>query len=140
MSIEPKDKTIVITGGLGATAEFILKALPAVSRIPMAGISAYSASKAALEMFAKNLAREYAPHHIRVNCLAPGNVAAGSSQAVYDSDPDYRAWVDRVSPPGARNSPDGVANAFLCLCSHLADEVDGHVLQVNMGVGLPKLG
>lgn len=111
-----------------------------VSRIPMAGISAYTASKAALEMFAKNLALEYAPHGIRVNCISPGNVAAGSSLAVYDSDPVYRAWVDRISPLGTRNSPQAIANAFLYLCSRLADEIDGHVLQVDAGVGLPKLG
>ncbi|MEI8063338.1 MAG: SDR family oxidoreductase [Verrucomicrobiota bacterium] len=111
-----------------------------VSRIPMAGISAYVAAKAALEMFAKNLALEYAPHKIRVNCIAPGNVAVGSSKAIYETDPVYRAWVDRVSPLGQRNSPAGIAHAFLYLCSPLADELDGHVLQVDMGVGLPKLG
>ena len=111
-----------------------------VSRIPMAGIAAYTSAKAALEMFAKNIALEYAPHGIRVNCVAPGNVAVGSSKKAYDSDPAYRAWVDRVSPLGSRNSPQAIANAFLYLCSPLADEVDGHVLQVDMGVGLPKLG
>lgn len=111
-----------------------------VARIPMAGISAYVASKAALEMFAKNLALEYAPVGIRVNCISPGNVAAGSSLLIYDGDPVYRAWVDRVSPLGMRNSPQAIANAFLYLCSQLADEIDGHVLQVDAGVGLPKLG
>ena len=111
-----------------------------VARIPMAGISAYTASKAALEMFARNLALEYAPHGIRVNCISPGNVAAGSSLVVYESDPMYRAWVDRVSPLGKRNSPQAIANAFLYLCSPLADEIDGHVLQVDAGVSLPKLG
>jgi len=122
-----------IAGHLIFTSSFI-------SRIPMAGISAYVSSKAALEMFAKNLALEYAPHKIRVNCISPGNVAVGSSKKVYEEDPAYRAWVDRVSPLGARNSPEGVANAFLYICSPLADELDGHVLQVDMGVGLPKLG
>ncbi|MEI6351386.1 MAG: SDR family oxidoreductase [Verrucomicrobiota bacterium] len=111
-----------------------------VSKIPMAGISAYVAAKAALEMFAKNLALEYAPQRIRVNCISPGNVAAGSSKELYDVDPEYRAWVDRVSPLGIRNSAQGIANAFLYLCSQLGDELDGHVLQVDQGVGLPKLG
>ena len=49
-----------------------------VSQVPMVGISAYVASKAALEMFAKNLALEYADARIRVNCVSPGNVSAGS--------------------------------------------------------------
>jgi NAD(P)-dependent dehydrogenase (short-subunit alcohol dehydrogenase family) len=111
-----------------------------VAQIPMEGIGAYVAAKAALEMFAKNLALEYAKHQIRVNCVSPGNVAAGSSKLVYDTDPVYRAWVDRVSPLGHRNSPESIANAFLYLCSHLADEVDGITLRVDAGVGLPKLG
>jgi len=111
-----------------------------VAQIPMEGISAYVASKAALEMFARNLALEYAKYQIRVNCVSPGNVAAGSSKLIYDNDPVYRAWVDRVSPLGKRNSPESIANAFLYLCSHLADEVDGFTLRVDAGVGLPKLG
>ncbi len=110
------------------------------ARIPMAGISAYVAAKAALEMFARNLALEYADRRIRVNCISPGNVAAGSSLRVYESDPVYRAWVDRISPLGKQNSPQSIANAFLYLCSPLADEVDGITLQVDAGVGLPKLG
>lgn len=110
------------------------------SRIPMCGISAYVMSKAGLEMFAKNLALEYAEHGIRVNAVSPGNVAAGSSKLMYDTNPDYRAWVDRISPLGMRNSPEAIANAFVYLCSPLADEVDGHVLQVDAGVSLPKLG
>jgi NAD(P)-dependent dehydrogenase (short-subunit alcohol dehydrogenase family) len=111
-----------------------------VAQIPMTGISAYVAAKAALEMFARNLALEYAERKIRVNCISPGNVAAGSSMRVYESDPVYRAWVDRVSPLGMRNSPQSIANAFLYLCSPLADEVDGITLRVDAGVGLPKLG
>ncbi|MCW1923152.1 SDR family oxidoreductase [Luteolibacter arcticus] len=111
-----------------------------VAQIPMEGISAYVASKAALEMFAKNLALEYAKYQIRVNCVSPGNVAAGSSKLVYDNNPEYRAWVDRVSPLGKRNSPGAIANAFLYLCSSLAEEVDGFTLRVDAGVGLPKLG
>lgn len=111
-----------------------------VSRIPVAGISAYTSAKAALEMFTRNLALELAGHGIRVNAVAPGNVAAGKSLEVYERDPVYRAWVDRVSPLGKRNTPQAIADAFLYLCSPLADELDGHVLLVDRGVGLPKLG
>lgn len=111
-----------------------------VSRLPMAGISAYTSSKAGLEMLMKNLALEVAGSGIRVNAIAPGNVAVGSSMALYETDQEYRAWVDRVSPLGKRNSPAAIADTFLFLCSPLAREYDGQVLQVDMGVGLPKLG
>lgn len=110
-----------------------------VSRVPYPGISAYIAAKAALDMFAKTLALEYSGEGIRFNAVSPGNVAAGSSLVVYESDRDYRAAVDRMSPLGYRNSPEAIANAFLYLCSSLADEVDGHILNVDAGVGLPKI-
>jgi 3-oxoacyl-[acyl-carrier protein] reductase len=34
----------------------------------------YSAAKAALLNYAKNLARQVGPHNVRVNCVAPGNI------------------------------------------------------------------
>jgi NAD(P)-dependent dehydrogenase (short-subunit alcohol dehydrogenase family) len=110
-----------------------------VSRLPWKGISAYCSAKAGVEMLAKCLALEYAPHRIRVNCIAPGNVAAGKSKETYERDAEYRAAVDRLSPLGTRNSARGIADAFLYLCSSLADEMDGQILQVDAGVGLPKL-
>ena len=110
-----------------------------VARLPWKDISAYCAAKAGLEMFARCIALEYAAHGIRVNCVAPGNVAAGASKVAYENDEEYRAAVDRVSPLGRRNSPRAIGDAFLYLCSDLADEVDGQVLQVDAGVGLPKL-
>ena len=39
---------------------------------PLSRVFTYSASKAGLINLSKNLAREWAPHDIRVNCIAPG--------------------------------------------------------------------
>lgn len=110
-----------------------------VSKIPWKGISAYCAAKAGLDMFAKTLALEYAPHGIRFNVISPGNVAAGSSKLIYENDPEYRKAVDQISPLGMRNSPEAIANGFLYLCSHLGDELDGHNLTIDAGVALPVL-
>ena len=110
-----------------------------VSRLPWKGISAYTSAKAALDMFARNLALEHAPDGIRFNIISPGNVAAGSSLALYENDAQYRREVDAVSPLGHRNSPESIANGVLFLCSHLADEADGLNLHIDAGVGLPKL-
>ena len=110
-----------------------------VSRIPWPGISAYVSAKAALDMFARALALEYAAEGIRFNMISPGNVATGSSQLVYDTDTDYRRTVDRISPLRRRNTPEAIANGILFLCSHLADELDGSTLAVDAGVSLPKL-
>jgi NAD(P)-dependent dehydrogenase (short-subunit alcohol dehydrogenase family) len=111
-----------------------------VACAPHAGIPAYAAAKGALEVFARCLALEYASDRIRVNCLAPGNVAAGSSLRVYDQDPTYRGFVDRVTPFGGRNTPEAIADALLFLCSPLAREMNGQVLRVDRGICIPKIG
>jgi NAD(P)-dependent dehydrogenase (short-subunit alcohol dehydrogenase family) len=110
-----------------------------VSRIPWKNISAYCAAKGGLESFSKCLALEYGETGIRINCLAPGNVAAGASKAIYETDEEYRRTVDRISPLGKRNSPTAIGDGFVFLCSHLADEMHGQVLYMDAGVSLPKL-
>jgi len=106
---------------------------------PLEGLSAYSPAKAALEAFAKSIALEYASHGIRCNCIAPGIVAAGSALKIYNEDPNYRALADRLIPAGRLSPPEAVADAFLWLCSPLANEVNGTVIAVDGGMGIPKL-
>lgn len=110
-----------------------------VARFPHRGISAYASAKAALECFARCLALELAGYDIRCNLVSPGNVAVGSSLLVYDADPAYRAFVDRATPSGIRNTPQAIANAFLFLCSSLAEEINGQTLSVDHGISIPKI-
>jgi NAD(P)-dependent dehydrogenase (short-subunit alcohol dehydrogenase family) len=111
-----------------------------VASVPHTRIPAYSTAKAALESLTKCLALEYAPFGIRVNAIAPGNVAAGSSLKVFEEDSEYHDFVLRVSPLGKRNSPESVADVFLFLCSQMANEMTGQVVRVDMGVSIPKIG
>jgi NAD(P)-dependent dehydrogenase (short-subunit alcohol dehydrogenase family) len=106
-----------------------------VARMPHSQISAYASAKAALENFARSLALEYALTGIRVNVVSPGNVAAGSSLKVFEEDPAYREFVLRVSL-GKRNSPESIANAFVFLCSPLANEINGQILSPDYGGGI----
>ncbi|MEW5978316.1 MAG: SDR family oxidoreductase [Acidobacteriota bacterium] len=111
-----------------------------VARVPHTRVPSYASAKAALECLTKCLALEYAPSGIRVNAVAPGNVAAGSSLAVFEQDREYREFVLRVSPLKRRNSPEAIADAFVYLCSPLGNELNGHVLNVDLGVSIPKIG
>ena len=106
-----------------------------VARMPHSQIPAYASAKAALENFARSLALEYALTGIRVNVVSPGNVAAGSSLKVFEEDPAYREFVLRVSL-GRRNSPESIADAFVFLCSPLANEINGQVLSPDYGGGI----
>jgi len=107
-----------------------------VARFPHTQISAYASAKGALENFTRCLALEYAPASIRVNAISPGNVAAGSSLKVFEEDQAYREFVGRISPMGKRNSPEAIADAFAFLCSPLAAEINGQVLDVDFGIGI----
>jgi NAD(P)-dependent dehydrogenase (short-subunit alcohol dehydrogenase family) len=106
-----------------------------VARMPHTKIPSYASAKAALESFARCMALEYADMGIRVNVVSPGNVAAGSSLRVFDEDPAYREFVLRVSL-GRRNSPESIANAFVFLCSPLANEINGQILSSDFGAGI----
>ncbi len=106
-----------------------------VARMPHTQIPSYASAKAALESFARCMALEYAHTGIRVNVVSPGNVAAGSSLKVFEEDPAYREFVLRVSL-GRRNSPESIADAFVFLCSPLANEINGQILSPDYGAGI----
>lgn len=111
-----------------------------VGSLPWPNLSSYTSAKAAVEMFAKCLALEYAEHHIRFNVVAPGHVATGSQLKIYHQDEPYRAMVHRVIPLQRMVRPEAIADAFLWLCSPLAEDVNGQVIKVDLGASIPKVG
>ncbi|WP_432798261.1 SDR family NAD(P)-dependent oxidoreductase [Poriferisphaera sp. WC338] len=122
------------------TAGHLLYTSSYVAQIPHQGISAYAPAKAALENLIKCLALEYAEHNIRFNAVSPGNVAAGSSLKVYNEDEQYRTFVQRATPAKRQNTPESIADAVVFMCSPLAQEINGHVMNVDLGIKIPKIG
>lgn len=51
---------------------------------PLSRVIVYSASKEAVVNLTRNVAREYAPHNIRVNCICPGFFPAEQNRKVLD--------------------------------------------------------
>ena len=93
-----------------------------------AGEAAYSASKAAIIGLTKALAKELAPSHIRVNCVAPG-VIDTEMNACYD-----RATMDDLiarTPLGRLGTPRDVADAIVFLAEH--PFITGQTLTVDGG-------
>ncbi|HEY0212105.1 MAG TPA: SDR family NAD(P)-dependent oxidoreductase [Paenirhodobacter sp.] len=93
------------------------------------GAGAYSASKAAVLATARQMAVEWAPHRIRVNCVLPGPVrpADGAWQA---AEPALAAEVTRI-PLARAGTPEEVAQAVAYLAS--AGYVTGQDLIVDGG-------
>ncbi|TPQ23145.1 SDR family oxidoreductase [Streptomyces sporangiiformans] len=107
-----------------------------IGSVPWPETTAYSVSKAGLEMLARSAALELAPHRIRVNVLAPGIVDAGMAARQYREEPQYRARVDRAIPLGELQSLRQVAQAAGMLCSPAADYLTGTVLLADGGCSL----
>ncbi|AWL91347.1 SDR family oxidoreductase [Bradyrhizobium daqingense] len=93
---------------------------------PFAG-SAYATSKAALASLTRELAHDYAPHGIRVNAIAPGEIRTDMLS------PDAEARVVASIPLRRVGTPDEVAKVILFLCSDAASYVTGAEVPINGG-------
>lgn len=94
------------------------------------GEVAYSASKAAIVGFTKALAKELAPSHIRVNCVAPG-VIDTDMNACYDEDA-MNALAEKT-PLSRIGTPEEVARAIRFLADDSSSFITGQTLSVDGG-------
>ncbi len=94
------------------------------------GLSVYAATKAALEGFARSLARELGPRGIRVNAIAPGFLETDLSSTL---PPEHRSRIARRTALGRLGTPADIVGAVDFLTSPSASFNTGHVLKVDGG-------
>ena len=97
------------------------------------GVAAYAASKGAIEQLVRELARQWAPHGIRVNALAPGYFPTAMNAPMV-ADPARRAAILARTPLGREGGPDDLGGACVFLASAAAAFVTGQVLRVDGGM------
>ncbi len=85
---------------------------------PLSRVFTYSASKAAVLNLTQNLAREWAPHGIRVNALSPGFFPAEQNRKVLTQ--DRVESILRHTPMDRFGEPHELAGAVLLLASNVA--------------------
>jgi NAD(P)-dependent dehydrogenase (short-subunit alcohol dehydrogenase family) len=95
------------------------------------GAAHYCASKAGVVMFTKVLAMELGPHHVNVNCIAPGLVTV--DRDVTQVSEEYVKTLVGNIPWGRAGTPADIARAALFLASADADFITGEVLSVDGG-------
>jgi 3-oxoacyl-[acyl-carrier protein] reductase len=93
------------------------------------GLSAYNVTKAGLIMLAKTLAVELARYGIRVNAIAPGDIATQVLENVAD-----QAAAQALIPLGRFGRAEEVAETALFLASRRSSYTTGSVLGVDGGL------
>jgi 3-oxoacyl-[acyl-carrier protein] reductase len=99
----------------------------------------YSAAKAGQIGLSKALAREWAPHQINVNVIAPGRIGdtligVPRDEAGRAIDPPERAPRLLPIPIGRTGEPADVAETAAFLASPAADYITGQVIEVHGGI------
>ena len=102
-------------------------------------IGAYNVSKAADFQLARNLAAEFGPRGVRVNCIAPGLVKTDFARALWEN-PDTLKAVTRTTPLRRIGEPHEIAGAAVFLASPASTFMTGQTMIVDggamIGVGL----
>ena len=104
-----------------------------------ATIGAYNISKAADFQLARNLAAEFGPKGVRLNCIAPGLIRTDFAKALWEN-PDTLKAVTRHTPMRRIGEPHEIAGAAVFLASPASTFMTGQAIVVDggstVGVGL----
>jgi 3-oxoacyl-[acyl-carrier protein] reductase len=95
------------------------------------GAGAYAAAKAGLIAFTKSLAKELAPHGVRVNAVSPGVIDTPFHEVF--STPEMMRDFAAIIPLGRVGAPVECAKVIAFLASEAASFVVGETIEVNGG-------
>lgn len=118
--VERRDGAIIIVSSIGGLRG-------------STGIGAYNVSKAADMQLARNLAVEYGPHNVRVNCIAPGLIKTDFARALWE-DPERLAHSTANAPLRRIGEPDEIAGTAVFLAAQAGSFITGQSIVVDGGV------
>ena len=118
--VERRDGSIVVVSSIGGLRGNAL-------------IGAYNISKAADMQLVRNLAVEYGPSNVRVNCIAPGLIQTDFARYLWENPQILKATTDPM-PLKRIGQPDEIAGAAVYLAAPAAAYMTGHTLVVDGGV------
>ena len=97
------------------------------------GALAYAAAKGGVISLTKAMAKELAPHGVRVNCVAPGLIGETQFHARYTSPEVFEATARSV-PLGRAGTPEEVARVIAFLAGPDSAYLTGETIEINGGL------
>ena len=108
------------------------------AHLPLSRVFAYSASKAAVVNLTQNVAREFAPFHVRVNALCPGFFPAEQNRKILD--PARIETIMKNTPMNRFGEPHELVGATLLMLSRKAGSfITGATYYVDGGFTAMRL-
>jgi NAD(P)-dependent dehydrogenase (short-subunit alcohol dehydrogenase family) len=117
----------------GGGSVIIISSITAFQGSLMLGM--YSITKAADIQLVRNLAVEWGPKHVRVNCIAPGLVRTDFARALWD-DPGTRAQAEQSWPLRRLGEPEDMAGAAIFLAAPGSSWMTGQTIVIDGGVSI----
>jgi NAD(P)-dependent dehydrogenase (short-subunit alcohol dehydrogenase family) len=117
--LERKDGSIIIISSIGGLHASTV-------------IGAYNISKAADFQLARNLAAEFGPSNVRVNCIAPGLIQTDFARALWEN-PDILKASTAGAPLKRIGQPDEIAGAAVFLASPAGTFMTGQTIVIDGG-------
>lgn len=115
-----KDGSVIIVSSIGGLRGSV-------------NLGIYAISKAADFQMARNLAVEWGPQNIRVNCIAPGLVKTDFARALWEN-PEMLKRAESVTPLRRIGEPDDIAGAAVFLASRAGAWMTGQSIVIDGGV------
>ncbi|WP_456312265.1 SDR family NAD(P)-dependent oxidoreductase [Pseudomonas shirazensis] len=124
--------SLKLFGDKGGT---IINISSGASKSPMAGVSLYSATKAALDAITISLSKELGIKNVRLNSILPGATETeGATSAGVTPGSDYEKMFVANTPLGRRGQPEDIAKAAVFLASDDAAWITGEQISVSGGM------
>ena len=114
----------------------IVNTASVVATVGLRDLAAYCASKGAIAALTKAMALDHAGEHIRVNCIAPGNVETPILDKMFAQSPDpaeLRRQMEQRHIMNRMAQPEEIAYGILYLACDESSFVTGSTLTVDGG-------
>lgn len=110
----------------------VINVSSARGNLGMAGYTAYSSSKAAVNLLTKSLGCEWGPYKINVNALAPTVFRTALTQWMFDDKEFYKNFLRRI-PIGRLGEAEDFVGILLMLSSSASDFMTGSIIDIDGG-------